>query len=133
MMRKYASESPVFKLRQAAFHDNQYVKQFLFSLIAGRGFIFVDSQYRGMLAAIVTPNIWCPNVNQIKELAWWVDPAHRDGTIGGKLFIAYKARAEKLIKEGRAQIMCMSLMTSSPAIDLEGRGFKRIESTFCKE
>jgi hypothetical protein len=133
MMRKYASESPIFKLRQAAFHDNYYVRHFLFSLICGRGFIFVDSQYRGMIAAIVTPNIWCPGVHEVKELAWWVDPEHRSGTIGGKLFVAYKVKAEKLIKEGRAQVMSVSLMANSPSIDLEGRGFKRIESTFCKE
>ena len=133
MMRKYASESPIFKLRESAFHDSHYVRHFLFSLISGRCFIFVESHYRGMLAAIVTPNIWCPGVNEVKELAWWVHPEYRNGTIGGKLFLAYKRKAEGLIKQGRAQVMTVSLMSSSPSIDLEGRGFKRIEATYCKE
>ena len=133
MMRKYASESPIYKLREAAFHDSQYVRQFLFSLICGRGFIFIESNYRGILAAIVTPNIWCPGVNEVKELAWWVDPEHRNGTIGGKLFVSYKRRSEDLIKQGRASVMSVSLMSSSPSIDLEGRGFKRIEATYSKE
>ncbi len=133
MMRHYAAESSIHKLRQAANHDSQYVKQFLFSLIAGRGFICIDSQKRGMLVAIVTPNIWCPGVNEVKELAWWVHPDHRDGTVGGKLFVFFRKHAEELIEDGRAEIITASLMANSPAIDLEARGFRRIESTFCKE
>lgn len=133
MMRRYASESPIGKLKEAAFHDGDYVRRFLFSLIAGRGFIFIESNYRGMIAAIVTPNIWCPGVNEVKELAWWVAPEHRNSTIGGKLFLAYRREAEQLIKDGRASIMTLSLMNNSPDIELEKRGFKMIEATYAKE
>lgn len=131
MMRKYAQESPIAKLSQNSNHDSSYVKEFLFSLIAGRGFIYVDDDYKGMIAAIVTPNLWCPGVNEVKELAWWVKPEHRNAMIGGRLFVAFKRHSEKLIEEGRAHIITCSLMDNSPNIDLHG--FKKIETTYCKE
>lgn len=131
MMRRYAEESPIAKLGQGCNHDSDYVKQFLFSLIAGRGFIYIDDNMKGMIAAIVVPNVWCPGVNEVKELAWWVGPKHRNGMIGGRLFVAFKRHAEQLIEEGRAHIITCSLMENSPKIDLHG--FKKIETTYCKE
>lgn len=131
MMRRYAQESPIEKLSQDHHHDSCYVRHFLFSLIAGRGFIYVDDDYKGMIAAIVTPNLWCPGIREVKELAWWVKPECRNGMIGGRLFVAFKRHADKMINEGQAQIVTCSLMNNSPNIDLQG--FKKVETTYCKE
>ena len=133
MMRKYAEESPILKLKEKQYHNEEHIRNLLFALMVGRGFVLVDNNYRGMAAAIVTPNIWCPDVNEVRELAWWVDPAHRNGTIGGKLFLAYQKKAQELVDQERAEIVLFSMMPQSPPIDLTSRGFKQIDSTYCKE
>lgn len=133
MMRRYASESPIKKLQDSQYHNEKHIRSLLLSIIIGRGFIFVDDDYRGMIVGIVVPNVWCPEINEIRELAWWVAPEHRNGTIGGKLFIAYEKRAQQLIEQGRAETVLISLMPQSPNIDLERRGFQKIDSTYCKE
>lgn len=133
MMRQYAAESPIEKLKDKKYHNEDHIRSLLFSLMVGRGFVLVDNDYRGMVAAIVTPNIWCPEVSEVRELAWWVDPEHRNGTIGGKLFLAYGKKAQELVDQERAEVVMISLMPQSPQINLEGRGFKKIDSTYCKE
>jgi N-acetylglutamate synthase-like GNAT family acetyltransferase len=133
MMRQYAAESPIIKLRDKKLHDEQHIRGLLSSLIIGRGFVLVDNEYRGMAAGIVVPNVWCPEVNEVRELAWWVAPEHRNTTIGGKLFLAYNKKAQELIDQERAEVVIISLMPQSPKIDLESRGFKKIDSTYCKE
>lgn len=133
MMRRYAAESPIERLRDKKYHNEDHIRNLLFSLMVGRGFVLVDNDYRGMAAAIVTPNIWCPDVSEVRELAWWVDPEHRNGTIGGKLFLAYNKKAQELVDQERAEVVLISLMPQSPQINLEGRGFKKIDSTYCKE
>lgn len=133
MMRQYAQESTIKMLANPDNHIDVHVRNVFTSLIYGRGFVLIDEQARGFLAAIVTPNFWCPVVKEVKELAWWVHPDHRNGTIGGRLFVAYNKKAQELIDQGRADLMTVSLMSNSPAIDLEARGFSRIEASFCKE
>lgn len=133
MMRRYAEESPILKLRNKEVHDEQHIRQLISALIIGRGFVLIDNEYRGMVAGIVTPNVWCPEINEVRELAWWVAPEHRNGTIGGKLFLAYNKKAQELVDQERAETIIISLMPQSPDIDLESRGFKKIDSTYCKE
>lgn len=131
MMKKYAEESPIDLLRDNKFHDREYTKTLLEQLIVGRGFVLLDDQMRGMLAAVITPNFWCPKVAEIKEVAWWVHPEYRQGTIGGRLFFEFVKHSEELVRQKRADIVCASLMHISSVQTLPG--FKKIESTFVKE
>jgi hypothetical protein len=131
MIRKYAEESPVEILKDTKHHNDKYIREMLESLIIGRGFVLVDDQMRGMLAAIIAPNFWCPTVSEVKEVAWWVHPDHRQGTIGGRLFFEFVKHSEMLVKQKRAEIVCASLMHTSQVHELPG--FKKIEMTFVKE
>ena len=101
MMRQYAFESDIDVLSDTTSHNPEYVANLLLSLICGRGFIFIDDQHRGMIAGIITPNVWCNTVYELRELAWWVNKDHRDKTIGGKLFVAFNKKADELIRVGR--------------------------------
>ena len=133
MMRCYAQESPVEALKDTTKHDDKHVETILFSLIAGRGFVLIDDDLRGFIAGAIVPNFWCPQVKEVKEIAWWVDPEHRDKMVGGRLLLAFEKEANQLVKDGRASVIAMSLMHNSPKIDLESRGFKKIEQTYAKE
>lgn len=130
MMRKYADESPIEALRKKESHNRDYTKSVLEQLIIGRGFVLVDDKMRGMLAAMITPNFWCPSVSEVKEIAWWVHPEYRNGTIGGRLYHAFMKKAEELVSQKRADVICISLMHTSSVHDLP---LKKIETTYVKE
>ena len=87
MMRKYAQEAPIPALQRDEAHDPAHVSRLLFQIVSGRGFALIDDKMRGFIASIILRNVWCPSVLELRELAWWVDPAHRDKTIGGRLRI----------------------------------------------
>lgn len=127
MMRGYAKESPIKALQDS---DNEdHVKNIFLALINGRGFVLIEDD-KGMLAAVITKNFWNPSVIEIKELAWWVHPDHRNGMVGGRLFVGFVNKAKQLIVKGRAHIMTASLINE---VNIEKQGFKRIESTYVRE
>lgn len=130
MMRKYSEESPIEALKNKQSHNRDYVKSVLEQLIIGRGFVLIDDQMRGMLAAIIAPNFWCPSVSEVKEIAWWVHPEYRNGTIGGRLYHQFMKKAQELVEQKRADVICISLMHTSSVHDLP---LKKIETTYVKE
>lgn len=130
MMRKYADESPIEVLRKKEHHNRDYTKSVLEQLIIGRGFVLIDDKMRGMLAAMVAPNFWCPSVSEVKEIAWWVHPEYRNGTIGGRLYHAFMKKAQELVDQKIADVICISLMHTSSVHDLP---LKKIETTYVKE
>lgn len=131
MMRHYAAESPIDCLKNPAVHDEQHVTDLLTQLIEGRGFVLIDDKMRGMLAAIITRNIWSPSVLELRELAWWIEPGHRKGMVGGRLFLEFNKRANRMLNEDRVQCVFASLMTTSDLQSLPG--WKKVDSTFMKD
>lgn len=133
MMRGYASQAPIQILQDPRNHNDEHVAHLLFSILCGRGFIVVDNDYRGMIAAIITPNVWCPNVRELRELAWWVEPEHRNKSIGGRLWVEFNRRAQELLDQNRVDYVCTTVMINSPLIDYTKRGFKPLEATFFRD
>jgi len=132
-MREFAKESPIKTLNKLENHDSNYGANLLINIIAGRGFILVDTDLNGMIIAIITPNIWCPKVLELHELAWWIKPNKRNGTLGGKLWVAFKNEADEMLKDNRVQIVNMTKMSTSPLLDYEKRGFKLLDMKYFKE
>lgn len=133
MMRNYASEAPVEILKEPEVQNADHVSQLLFTLIAGRGFILVDDEYKGMIAALINQNVWCPSVLELRELAWWVEPKHRQESVGGKLWLEFNKKAQEFLDTGRVHIVCTSKMITSPTLDYSKRGFKELETTYFRE
>lgn len=133
MVRQYAKEFPSKLAQQDEWFNEQYIHQVLMTMIVGRGFVLIDSDERGFLAAVITPNIWFPKLQELAELAWWVKPEYRHGTIGGKLWLAFDKKAEEMKRSGRIQYIKTSLTVGSPAIDYEKRGYKKLETAYLKE
>ena len=88
--------------------------------------------HRGFIAAIITPNVWCPTVKELHELAWWVKPEYRNTSIGGRLWIEFNECAKHLIEEKRVEIVFVSSMVNSPKLDYEKRGYELLEQTYYK-
>lgn len=133
LMKAYGEESPYRIFKNERFHDSKYVAQLLYEIIAVRGFILIDNDFNGMLIAIITPNVWCPKVTELKELAWWVKPEFRNGTLGGKLWLEFNDLGNKMLDSGQINVVCTTVMSSSPALNYEKRGFKLLETTYFKE
>lgn len=131
MMKSYAKESGIETLQKK--QNEGHVKTLFYEMLKGRGFILVDDQLRGFLAAYITSNFWNSNVRELHEVAWWVMPEYRDTSIGGRLWLRFNKLAQDLLDQKRVQIVCTSLMPSSPDIDYTRYKFKPLQATFYRE
>lgn len=132
-MREYAKEAPVKILNQLENHDDKYVSNLLISIIAGRGFILIDDELNGIIIAIITCNVWCSNILELHELAWWVKPEHRNGTIGGKLWLSFSNKANDMLNKNIVQLVTTTKMSTSPSLNYEKRGFQLLDTRYFKE
>jgi len=133
IVEAYAYENPIKKLGDVNTHDPKYVEQLLFGIILGRGFIYIDANMRGAIVAYKSSNIWSPKVKELNELLWWVEPEHRNGTIGGRLWKAFDDRAKAMLQAGDIDFVCTSISANGPLIDYTRRGYKPLGATFVKE
>jgi hypothetical protein len=133
IVEAYAYETPIKCLGRPNNHFPKYVEEMLFSIIAGRGFIYIDNNMRGALIAIKQGNVWSPNVKELHELLWWVEPEHRNGTIGGRLWKAFDERAEAMLKAGDIDFVVTSISANGPLIDYTKRGYTPLGASFVRE
>lgn len=131
MMKAYADEAGIETLKQN--QNEGHVKALFFEMIKGRGFVLIDDQFRGFLAAYVTRNFWNNSVKELHEVAWWVVPEFRDTSVGGKLWLRFNKLAQDMLDQKRVQIVCTSLMPNSPNIDYTRYNFKPMQATFFRE
>ena len=119
--------------------DNYYelhpkdVEQLLFEIIMGRGFILIDQHMTGVLIALKNQNIWSKTVIELNELLWWVEPDHRNGTIGGRLWKEFDRMAEEMLKAGTIQMVVTSVSPIGPMIDYTKRGYSILGASFFRE
>ena len=130
MMRDYSTQTPVPALQAAAAHDEAHVANLMTQMMAGRGFVLIDNESRGFIAALITTNVWCPDVYELHELAWWVKPEHRNGTVGGRLWKEFDRLATDLIDDGRIDVAVTAVMANNSWIDYTKRGYAPMQATF---
>ena len=130
MMRDYSTQTPVPALQSAAAHDEAHVANLMTQMMAGRGFVLIDNESRGFIAALITTNVWCPDVYELHELAWWVKPEHRNGTVGGRLWKEFDRLATDLIDDGRIDVAVTAVMANNTWIDYTKRGYAPMQATF---
>jgi hypothetical protein len=133
IVESYAYENPIKKLAQEHNHFPRYVEELLFSIIQGRGFIFIDTHLRGAIIAYKSNNIWSPKVKELNELLWWVEPEYRNGTIGGRLWKAFDEQATIMLNHGDVDVVITSVSASGPLIDYTKRGYNAVGASFVKE
>ena len=133
IVEAYAYENPIKCLGKQHNHFPKYVEELLYSIIAGRGFIYIDHNMRGAIVAIKQGNVWSPKVKELNELLWWVEPEHRNGTIGGRLWKAFDERAEAMLKAGDIDFVVTSISANGPLIDYTKRGYAPLGASFVRE
>lgn len=133
IVEAYAYENPIKCLGKTHNHFPKYVEELLFSIIAGRGFIYIDNNMRGAIVAIKQGNVWSPKLKELNELLWWVEPEYRNGTIGGRLWKAFDERAEAMLKAGDIDFVVTSISANGPLIDYTKRGYAPLGASFVRE
>lgn len=132
MIEQYALENPNIELlKDQKLHDAKHIEQLLFSIIVGKGFILMDKNMRGCFIAVRSQNIWCPEIFELHQLLWWVEPEHR-GFLSGKLWKAFDDFASQLIEEGKVHLVFTSMTPKSSFVDFSKRGYSAVESKFCR-
>lgn len=131
MMKAYADEAGIETLKQN--QNERHVQELFFQMIKGRGFVLIDDQFRGFLAAYVISNFWNNSVKELHEVGWWVMPEYRNTSVGGRLWLRFNKLAQDMLDQNRVQVVCTSLMHSSPNIDYTKYNFKPMQATFFRE
>lgn len=133
IIEAYSYEYPTSCLGNPRNHSPKHVELLLFSIMQGRGFVLIDNYMRGALIALKQTNIWCPDVVELHELLWWVEPEHRNGVVGGKLWLEYDKMANKMLEDKVIHCAYTSVSAKGPLIDYTKRGYKAVGASFVKE
>jgi GNAT superfamily N-acetyltransferase len=128
LLELYKQHSPLELHKDTC--DREYIKKLLAQIFAGRGAIFVNDDHgklNGMIIALKNPNIWDNTIICVNELAYWVNPDVRGGTIGYRLLKQYQDYCEELKAQGEIQYYTVSKMITSPDLNYSKFGFKKLE------
>ena len=132
MFVNFANSAPVDYLHNPNY-DDDYIDQILFT-VSKQGILLYaeqDNKPAGFFIAMPAGDLWLPHIAPVmREAAWWVEPEHRDGTIGGKLFLKYLNLAKAMKEVGKITGYTMTLMDQSPEIKIEKYGFRPIETIY---
>jgi len=131
MLKNYRDNSPVdrFKMIQ----DEQHIQKILTHIILGRGLIVVAREEQlivGMVVSFIDQNMWDNNLLVLKEMAYWVEPEYRGSSAGYKLLSKYNEMAQELKNDGRINMWTISKMITSPDLDYQRFGYRKIEETW---
>jgi len=127
MLRSYRRLTPLPFLAEA--DDAEYVTKMLTELMAGKGLVLIADKdgIAGMLIAVIAPSMWSPKHLVMTEMAYWVEPECRGGTMGYRLLAEYKQRGDELKKNGRICNYLISKMSNSPNLQYQKFGFEKLE------
>lgn len=128
LMKHYRDASPLPCLLTS--NNVEHVEKMLTEIIVGRGVIFVadhEGLVVGMLIAMRNPNLWDPNILAMNELAYWMEPEHRNSSGGYKLLSKYRDWCEQAKLLGTIHYYTISKMINSPDLKYDRFGFKKLE------
>ena len=110
--------------------DNvQYWNDLLDNIFAGAGIVYIEDNV-GLIMGLITPTIWCNKTLVLHELAWWVKPEHRNGTVGYRLLKAYVDYGRQLKDSGRIKMFTITKMVTSPDIKYQKFGFSKLDENW---
>ena len=127
MMKLFRAES---KIEQFQDFDNEpYWNRLLDNILAGMGIIYIEDG-KGLIMALISHTAWCDKTLQMYELAWYVKPEHRGGTIGYRLLKTYVDYGKQLKESGRIKIFSIAKMVTSPNVKYDKFGFSKLDENW---
>jgi N-acetylglutamate synthase-like GNAT family acetyltransferase len=92
-----------------------------------------DGVLIGMIGAQREQDPWIESTTRMRELFWWVDPAHRRGRLSAELYIRWEQDCERFIRDKLVDQVSLSTQPGSSDLDLSKRGWRCVESHWIKE
>jgi N-acetylglutamate synthase-like GNAT family acetyltransferase len=127
MMKCFRKESEIPQFQDL--DNEEYWNRLLDNMLAGMGIIYYEENI-GLIMGVITPSVWCDKTLCLHEIAWYVKPEHRNGTIGYRLLKAFIDKGKELKASGRIKFFVMGKMITSPDIKFTKFGFKKIDETW---
>jgi GNAT superfamily N-acetyltransferase len=127
MMRLFRDETNIEQFQD--FNNEPYINRLLDNILAGMGVIFIEDG-KGFIMALISHTAWCDKTFQMYELAWYVRPEHRGGTVGYRLLKTYVDYGKQLKAQGRIKIFTIGKMVTSPNIKYEKFGFSKLDENW---
>ena len=124
MMRQFQQESPIEEFKGIV--NEPYWNRLLDTILAGAGVIYIEDG-KGLIMALISHIAWCDKTYQMYELAYYVKPEHRNGTLGYRLLKTYVDYGKQLKTEGRIKLFSIGKMVSSPDIKYNKFGFNKLD------
>lgn len=124
MMRQFQQESPIEEFKGIV--NEPYWNRLLDTILAGAGVIYIEDN-KGLIMALISHIAWCDKTYQMYELAYYVKPEHRNGTLGYRLLKTYVDYGKQLKAEGRIKLFSIGKMVSSPDIKYNKFGFNKLD------
>ena len=105
------------------------------TILAGGGVCYVaESDTRiGMLAAVVSPNIWAPQYLFMHEVLYYVEEEYRNTRAGYLLLKEFNKECDRLIDEKRIHHVTLTMPKTLIDMDFERFGYEISEKTWIKK
>lgn len=133
-LKEFADYQPFGRLKAEADDYNDHHIRKVLDIIRKRGLLLLadgeEDDLAGVFMSIESPDIWIPKMIIMNELVWWVSPNYRDTSVGYRLLKEYTDACKILVEKGRIANFTMTLLENSPEIDLEKRGWDKIETNY---
>lgn len=110
------------------FYNPIYLKAVLIPHLIEKGIVLVIGEEAALVGS-VTPHPFNPEILVATEFMWWVKADRRKSTLGYRLLCAFEDESKK---QG-ANLITLSLMSSSKITSLETRGYVLNEFSYIKE
>jgi hypothetical protein len=121
MMKQFAIDAKYPMAKNPMGWSKTHIEKTLNELHAGRGFVFIDSNYTGILIAVRTQSFWIPDFIQLQEVM-----LHgKNKFIIGRLIHKYKELAKELKQQGKIN---EAVMFSNNDCDYTGLDMIKFES-----
>lgn len=130
LLRNFRAATPVPLMAEC--DDERYITTLMTAGIVG-GLCYVaerDGHLVGMIMGVIDHSMWDPHIYILKEMVYWVEPEHRNTTVGYRLLKQYVTTAREMVDSNRIQLFTMTKMTNSPDLNLERFGFSKVEETY---
>ena len=127
LMVGFKNESGIQALSEI--NNPEYWHCLLDTILAGAGIIYLEPN-KGLIMGIIAPSLWCNKTLQLSEMAWYVKPEHRTGSLGYRLLKEYVKYGNELKESGRIKFFTMTKMPTSPDIKYNKFGFTKLDENW---
>ena len=127
LLKEFRAESPMQEIHGD--NDETYIRRLLDNILAGQGACFIEDGV-GLLLCVVIPTVWNDKVFALHELAWYVRPQCRKGTVGYRLFKAYIDYGKSLKAENRIKYFTISKLVTTPNFNYAKYGFSKTDENW---